>query len=93
MLLVFELVLIKICLFFEDFCTADCFFIKFHGRFAFNSLQNEIWACFCVNLLILGLFFGFAYLFLYLTNLLVLCYFELSCQTCVGLVFPLKSPF
>ena len=39
------------------------------------------------------LFFGFASLFLYLTNLLVLYFFKFSYQTHVGLVFPLNYPF
>jgi len=81
-------------LFFADFCIADCFFYQISWTFcSFNLLQNEIWACFCVNLLILGLFSGFVVLFLYLTNLLVLCFFEFPYQTHVGLVFPLNYPF
>ena len=61
-LLVFGLVLIKICLylglFFAYFCIEDCFFYQISWPFcSFNILQNEIWACCCANLLILGLFF------------------------------------
>jgi len=97
-LLVFGLVLIKICLFFRlvfsDFCIADCSFINFHGHFALSIYCKttfgrvfvsicSFWAC----------FFGFAFLFLYLTNLLVLCFFEFSYQTHVGLVFPSNYPF
>jgi len=45
---------------------ADCFIFKFcDNLFCFSLLQNAIWACFCINLFILGLFFGFAYLFLF----------------------------
>jgi len=59
----------------------------------FNLLQKEIRACFCVNLLILGLVFriflpGFVF------NLpAVLCFFEFSYQTQVGVVFLLITHF
>jgi len=44
----------------------------------FNLLQNKIWACFCVNLLILGLFFRI-FLAVYVLNLhAVLYFFEFS---------------
>jgi len=62
-LLVCGLVLIKICLFFGLvfcrflFCGLLFFQILWHFC-SFNSLQNEIWECFCVNLDILGLFFS-----------------------------------
>jgi len=98
-LLVFGLVLIKICLlfglFFFRFLYCGLLFYQISWPFcSFNLVQNDIWAGFCVNFLILGLFFfGFSSLFLYLTNLLVLCFFEFSYQTHEGFVFPLNYPF
>jgi len=65
-------------MFLADFHNADCFFQILWPVCSFNVLQNEIWACFCVNSFILGFFFGFASLFLHLTNLLVLCFIEVS---------------
>jgi len=61
-LLVFGLVFIKICLFFGlVFCRylhCGLLFYQTSWPFCFfNLLQNEIWACFCRNLLILGLVF------------------------------------
>ena len=55
-LLVFGLVLIEICLFFADFCFADCLFFKFYFC-CLNLLLKAYWARFCEGLLILGLFF------------------------------------
>jgi len=59
-LLVFGLVLIKFCLFFLAcfFRFLYCGLLFFQNLWPFcsyNLLQNETWACFCVNLLILGL--------------------------------------
>jgi len=46
-LLVFGLVLIKICLFYADFCIADCFFIKLHGHFALSIYcKTKFWRVF-----------------------------------------------
>ena len=57
-LLEFWLVLFESCLFLDlflaDFCAADLL-ILWHFCCS-NALQNAIWACFCVNLLIVGLF-------------------------------------
>jgi len=51
----------------------------------FNLLQNEIWACFCVNLLILGLFFRFFLPFFYLTYLLFYVFFKFPTKRTLGL--------
>jgi len=60
-LLVFGLVLIEHCLFlglfFADFCFADCFFQILWHFCCLNLLLKPYWACFCEDLLILGLFF------------------------------------
>ena len=62
-LLVFGLVLIEICLFFglvfSDFYFADCFFPNFMALLPFQLMLKAYWACFCENLLILGLFFPY----------------------------------
>jgi len=44
-------------------------------------------ACFYKNLLILGLFFGFASLLIYLIFLLIFRFVEFSCQRMLGLFF------
>jgi len=59
----------------------------------FNLLQNEIWACFCVNFLILTLFFRIFLFGFVFTLPAVLYFFEVSYQTLVGLVFLLNYPF
>jgi len=59
-LLVFRLVLIEICLFFGlVFMQISALWIAFFQIlwhfFCFNLLLKKIWACFCENMLVLGL--------------------------------------
>jgi len=80
------LVLIQICLFSADFCFADCFFSNFMALCCFNLLPKAYWACFCKNLLILGLFFRIYHpdlLFAFLGDF-SFCYFRANA---FGLVF------
>jgi len=57
----------------------------------FNLLLKAYWACFCENLLILGLFSRFATLLFYLIFLLIFRFVEFSCQRILGL-FLVKLP-
>jgi len=92
-LLNFGLVLIKVCLFFwlvfYRFVLRIAFFWNFVALFLFLFIAKRNLGVFCVNLFILGIVFS---LFLYLTCLLVLLFFEFSFQWQVQLVFPLNYP-
>ena len=73
------------CLFF-----ADCFFQILWQFCHFNLSLNIIWVCFCVDFLILGLFFQIclhAFVFIYL---LFFCFVYFSYQTHFRLVFRLN---
>jgi len=80
--LVFGLVLIEICLFFQDFCFVDCFFSNFMALLLlqFTAKGIQYWVCFYENLLILGLVFGFASLRFIFIFLLTFRFAEVSCQ-------------
>jgi len=65
-LLVFGLVLTEICLFLQIYVFLIAFSLNFMAILCFNLLQKAYWACFCENLVILGLFFRFATLLFYL---------------------------
>jgi len=91
-LLVFGLVLIEICLIFGlvffRFLLCRLLFFQILWHFCcFNLLLKATWACFCENVLKLGLFFGFATLNFYLIFLLIFCFIEFSCQRILGLYF------
>jgi len=58
-LLVFELVLLKSCLFFADFCFADSFFYNFYATFAASLHCIANFGRVLSNLLVLDLLFGF----------------------------------
>jgi len=93
-LLVFGLVLIEICLFFAEFCYTDCFISQIIWHFCrFNLLLKAYWACFCENLLILGLFFRIChpdFMFDFLADF-SFCWIFLP--TLFGLVFQLNYLF
>jgi len=55
--------------------------------FCFNLLLKAYWARFCENLVILGLFFGFATVLFYLICLLIFRFVAFSCQRMLGLFF------
>jgi len=96
-LLVFGLVLIEICLFFGLvfcrflFCGLPFFQILWHF-YCLNLLLKACWACFCEDLLILGLCFRICHpdsLFDFLANF-SFCWIFLP--THFGLVFSVKLP-
>jgi len=83
-LLVIGLVLFEICLFFSKFVFWRLLFFQILWHFwSFNLLLRAIWACFCENLLILGLFL--------LMCLIPAFIFNLSADLCFCWIF-LPSP-
>ena len=69
-LLLFGLVLFFSCLLFAGFCFCELLVFEILCIiYCFNLLQNATWACFCVNLLGLGLFIQICRLFLFLNYL------------------------
>jgi len=86
-LLVFGLVLIEICLFLQISVFLIPFFSNFMAILCFNLLQKAYWACFCENLVTLGLFFRIChpdFLFNLIADFSFCCIFL---PTHVGLVF------
>jgi len=90
-LLVYGIILIEICLFFGLafcrflFCRLLFFQILWHFC-RFNVLLKAYWACFCENLLILGLFFRICQPDFYLIFLLIFRFVEFSCERILGLL-------
>jgi len=83
----------NLLVFWACFVQIPFFKILWHFCSSIYCKENEIWwVCFCVNLLILGLFFQiFLPGFVYLHS--GLYFFEFSDQTQVRLAFPLNYPF
>jgi len=80
-LLVFGLVLIEICLFYADFCFADCFFFKCYGTFAVSMYSWRHIGRDFVKICPFGAcFFGFATRILCLISLLIFRFVEFSWQ-------------
>jgi len=55
--------------------------------FCFNLLLKAYWACFCENLVILGLFFRICHHAFYLIYLLIFRFVAFSCQRMLDLFF------
>ena len=79
-------------LFFADFCIADCFFIKFHGHFALSIYSKTKFGRVFVYICSYWAFFGFASLFLHLTNLVVLWVFFIFLPNARWACFSVKLP-
>jgi len=79
---------------FADVPFVDCFFYQILQHFCFSTLwQNKIWACFCVNLHILGLFFQICLLTFMFIYLLVLCFWISLPNACWACIFLLNYVF
>ena len=91
-LLVFGVVLIKMCLFFGlvflqiSFLRIVFFQILWHFC-CFNSMLNEVWAGFCANLHIFGLFFRICLAAFVFNSPAGFMFFQFSYPMQIGLVF------
>jgi len=83
---------VESCLFFCRFCSTHCFF-QSYGTFAvLIYCKTQFGRVFVQNLLILGCFFQFVFLLLFLVFLLFFVYVQFSCQTHFGLAILIKLP-